>query len=160
MSFFFDPLQVFLKSTNESLTTRKHKRLHKHGHNWVPEGSLASLAARPPDLRVSPVWKWNCLAFKAAGVSTENWFKMGRPTLTKIIKNGGARNAPPFLIIFVRVGRPILNQFSIDTPAGLKARQFHFQTGLTLIGEGEGGKYHKNRPVSGVLGRKSAPGPP
>ena len=35
-------------------------------------------------------------------------------------------------MIFVRVGRPTLNQFSVDTPAGLKTGQFHFQTGLML----------------------------
>ena len=39
---------------------------------------------------------------------------MGRPAMTKIIKNGGALRTLPFLLIFVRAGRPILNQVSVD----------------------------------------------
>ena len=33
-----------------------------------------------------------------------------------LIKNVGALRAPPFFMIFIRVGRPILSQVSVDHP--------------------------------------------
>lgn len=47
-------------------------------------------------------------------------------------QTGGVWSATPLLISFVMVGRPSLNQFSVDTPCSLKAEQFYFRTNLAF----------------------------